>query len=238
MDMHLIIITIIMHTHLSFQRWARAFRDNSFHECINTNNGTESLNKALKYSYMPRSKRSMNLSSIVSLLVEVFLPALRQKYLFANFEQSHVNRKYNDHIPSYLQNRPREVILHCLDRKASSTRYTNDDITMVDNKTGVFEVANAKGYSYTVDFTTPSCSCPDWTEHHYPCKHFFAIFHHHSPTWDWNALPQAYRSSSRLSLDTQALEQYFKQDDIQFDTLQSESDNQEMGDAAPKRKVN
>ena len=67
---------------------------------------------------------------------------------------------------------------------------------------------------------------------------FFAIFHHHSPTWDWNALPQAYRSSSRLSLDTQALEQYFKQDDIQFDTLQSESDNQEMGDAAPKRKVN
>lgn len=52
-----------------------------------------------------------------------------------------------------------------------------------------------------------------------------------------DALLQAYRSSSRLSLDTQALEQYFKQDDIQFDTLQSESDNQEMGDAAPKRKV-
>lgn len=186
---------------------------------------------------MPRSKRSMNLSLIVSLLVETFLPALRQKYLFANFEQSHLNRKYNDYIPLYLQNRPREVILHCLDRKASSARYTSNDITVVDSKTGIFEVANAKGYSYTVKFTIPSCSCPDWTEYHYPCKHFFAIFHHHSPTWDWNALPQAYLSSPRLSLDTQALEQYFNQDDIQCDTLQSENNVQEMGDAAPKRKV-
>ena len=136
----------------------------------------------------------MNLSSIVSLLVEIFLPALRQKYLFANFEQSHLNRKYNDYIPSYLQNRPREVILHCLDRKASSARYTSNDITVVDNETGIFEVANAKGHSYTVKFSVPSCSCPDWTEYHYPCKHFFAIFYHHC-AWDWNALPQTYLCS-------------------------------------------
>ena len=185
---------------------------------------------------MPRSKRSMNLSSIVSLLVEIFLPALRQKYLFANFEQSHLNRKYNDYIPSYLQNRPREVILHCLDRKASSARYTSNDITVVDNEMGIFEVANAKGHSYTVKFSVPSCSCPDWTEYHYPCKHFFAIFYHHC-AWDWNALPQTYLCSPRLSLDTQALENYFSKDDAQFDAFQNEYDIQEMGDATPKSKV-
>ena len=66
---------------------------------------------------------------------------------------------------------------------------------------------------------------------------FFAIFHHHSPTWDWNALPQAYLSSPRLSLDTQALDQYFNQDDSQFDATQHENNVQEMGDAVPKRKV-
>ena len=173
------------------QRWARAFRDSKFHECINTNNGTEALNKALKYSYMPRSKHSMNLSSIVSLLVENFLPALRQKYLFSNFEQSNFNRKYKDCVPPYLQDRPREVILHCLDRKASSVHFTSNDINVVDNENGVFEVSNTNGHSYTVKFTVPSCTCPDWTEHNYSCKHFFAIFHHH-PTWDWNTLPQAY----------------------------------------------
>ena len=130
------------------------------------------------------------------------------------------------------------MILYCLDRKASSAHYTSNDITVVDSKTGIFEVVNAKKYSYTVKFIIPSCSCPDWTEYQYPCKHFFFfIFHHHSPTWDWNALPQAYLSSLRLSFDTQALEQYFNQNDIQCDTLQSENNVQEMRDAAPKCKV-
>ena len=185
--------------HFVIQRWARAFRDDCFHECINTNNGTEALNKALKYTYMPRKKHSMNLSSIVSLLIETFLPALRQKYLFSNFEQSNLNHKYKDYVPSYLQNRPREVILHCLDRKASSARFT------------------------------------DWTEHHYPCKHFFAIFHYH-PTWDWNALPQAYLCTPRLSLDTQALNNYFDPHSAQLDALQNEYGTQDVGDI-PKRKV-
>ena len=66
---------------------------------------------------------------------------------------------------------------------------------------------------------------------------FFAVFHYHSPTWDWNALPQAYLSSPRLSLDTQALNQYFNQENNQFYATQSENNVQEMGDAAPKCKV-
>ena len=107
----------------------------------------------------------------------------------------------------------------------------------MDKNSGIFEVANAKGYSYTVNLTIPSCSCPDWTEYHYPCKHFFAIFNHRCPIWDWNALPQEYLSSPRLSLGTRALEHYFSQEDIQFDALQSENNVQEMGDATPKRKV-
>ena len=36
--------------------WARAFRDKDYHAAINTNNGTESLNKVLKYNYLPRKK--------------------------------------------------------------------------------------------------------------------------------------------------------------------------------------
>ena len=40
---------------------------------------------------------------------------------------------------------------------------------------------------------------------------FFAIFHLH-PQWDWNALPQIYLASPRLSLDTDALSTYFSDD--------------------------
>ena len=193
------------------QRWARAYRDNSFHECINTNNGTEALNKALKYTYLPRGQRSINLSKIVTLLVETFLPALRQKYLFANFEQSSVNRRYKDEIPKYLHNKPKAVILHCLDRKASSACFCSDDINDIDATRGIFQVNSTEAHQYTVNFNIPSCSCPDWMQHHYPCKHFFAIFRLR-PQWDWNALPQTYLASPRLSLDTDALSTYFSDD--------------------------
>ncbi len=111
---------------------------------------------------MPRSKRPMNLSSIVSLLVENFLPALRQKYLFSNFEQSGLNRKYS------LQDRPHKVILHCLDRLASSARFTQDNVSIVD-KEGIFEVKQIKGNCYTVTFKEHSCTVnirvPYYLEH-------------------------------------------------------------------------
>ena len=36
--------------------WARAYRDREVHSAVITNNGTESLNKVLKYNYLPRNK--------------------------------------------------------------------------------------------------------------------------------------------------------------------------------------
>lgn len=188
------------------QRWARAYRDQVFHECINTNNGTESLNKALKYTYLPRAKRSTNLSGIVTTLIDIFLPALRQKYLFSNFEQSTANRQYKDNVPTYLQNRPKSVILHCLDRRATSCQFLEEDVCTTPSK-GVFEVKSGENV-YKIDFQAPSCTCPDWILTNYPCKHFFAVFRIHS-SWDWNALPPAYLDSPRMKLDSKALENYF-----------------------------
>ena len=75
----------------------------------------------------------------------------------------------------------------------------------------IFQAPGYEANQYTVSFNIPSCSCPDWMQHHYPCKHFFAIFRLH-PQWDWNALPQMYLASPRLSLDTDALSTYFSDD--------------------------
>ena len=189
------------------QRWARAYRDTTFHNCVDTNNGTESLNKALKYTYLPRRKQ-LNLSGVVTTIIETFLPALRQKYLFANFEQSSCNRTYKNNIPDYLHNRPRNVILHCLDRKATSSKYSTEDVEDIDNSSGVFNIKSGEN-SYTVDFQRPSCTCPDWTQTQYPCKHFFAVFRLRHPQWTWNSLPDSYLTSPRLSLDKQSINNYF-----------------------------
>ena len=53
--------------------WAHAFRDSVYYAAVDTNNGTETLNKALKYSYLPKRK-SLTLSGIATLLIDRFLP--------------------------------------------------------------------------------------------------------------------------------------------------------------------
>ena len=148
------------------------YRDATFHCGVDTNNGTEALNKALKYSYLPRH-HSLTLSQVAA------LPDAFQKYPFQNFKQTAFNRICNDFVPSYLHGRPRQVILHCLDRKSSSHKFQEDDIVTVSGKAGEFTVQGKKRV-HTVDFGTssgmPSCTCLDWTKNQLPCKHFFAVF--------------------------------------------------------------
>lgn len=190
------------------QMWVRAFRDREFHFAVNTNNGTESLNKVFKYHYLPRKKKMM-LSAIITLIVETFLPESYQKYLFLNYKQSSQYRTYNSFVPDYLHNRPRTTISHCLERKSKSLKYTSEDITLIDDDNGVFRVKGTSGKDHEVKFHIPSCSCRDWTTWHLPCKHFFCIFAHY-PKWTWTSLPESYQNSAYLSNDHAAIEEYFQ----------------------------
>ena len=89
-------------------------------------------------------------------------------------------RRYNDFVPDYLRECPCQVIIHCLESKSSSKKYTEDDILTKDVTTGKFTLQGS-GKVYTIDFGVgtgePSCTYPDWLQWHIPCKHFFGIFH-------------------------------------------------------------
>lgn len=196
------------------QRWARAFRDDEYHAAVNTNNGVEALNKVLKYSFLPRQAKAKSLSALITVLVEAFLPDSYQKYLFLNYKQSSSYRSYKDFVPEYLHGRPRTTILHCLDRKANSCKYTNSDLEVVDSDKGIFTVNGSGDSKYTIDFGAdkdmPSCGCADWKQWNLPCKHMFAIFRL-LPTWNWYKLPKRYLESPYLSADDEALHVYFEE---------------------------
>ena len=49
--------------------------------------------------------------------------------------------------------------------------------------------------------TMPSCTCGDWEESTFLCKHFFAVFKKYPETWGWEALFPLYKSSPFLTLD-------------------------------------
>lgn len=108
----------------------------------------------------------MTLSHIISNITNQFIPALHYKYVFRNFKQSDIYRSYNPTVvPTYLQGRPKQTILHCLHRQASSNKFSQSDITQMNPHCGKFEVKSNKG-KQTVDFggesIEPTCSCKDW----------------------------------------------------------------------------
>ncbi|CAN7981528.1 unnamed protein product, partial [Ixodes pacificus] len=77
-----------------------------------------------------------------------------------------------------------------------------DHIT-TDEPSGIFHVQGAApaNASYLVQFSTPSCSCPDFQKTRLPCKHFFAIFLH-IQDWCFDRLPASYRNGPLMSLDS------------------------------------
>lgn len=212
--------SITTHSTVSIpQRWARAYRDSVYHAAVETNNGAEALNRLLKYAYLPK-QRHMTLSHIISNITNQFLPALHYKYVFKNFKQSDIYRSYNPSVvPTYLQGRPKQTILHCLHRQASSNKFSQADITQMNPNYGKFEVKTNKG-KQTVDFggesSEPMCSCKDWLAYHLPCKHFFAIFRHY-PEWGWEKLPTSYLLSPYLSLDNQSISSYINSEQSTVD---------------------
>lgn len=195
---------------IALQRWAHAFRDSEYHAAVDANNGTEAQNKLLKYNFLPRNKQRTNVSSIAAILVEDYLPTAYQKYLLQNYKQMSTYRTYNDFVPEFLRDRPKNTILHCLERMARSNKFIASDIVEINQEKGIFEVTKTSGGKHRVSFgndnpeSMPSCTCQDWTKWNIPCKHFFAVFKH-KPEWQWDKLPTTYRQSPYLSTDTEAL---------------------------------
>lgn len=214
------------------QRWARSYRDTAYHAAVETNNGTEALNKLFKYQYLPRQKR-MTLSHIISCIINEFLPALHYKYVFKNFKQSDLYRSYNPAVvPEYLQGRPKQTILHCLHRLASSNKFTHSDVTQAAPNSGNFTVKSNKG-SHAVEFEDqsgePKCTCKDWLAYHLPCKHFFAVFRHFSE-WGWEKLPDSYLTSPYLSLDNEAISRYINPEEQVSVTTDTEKGSVEQSE--------
>ena len=179
---------------------------------------------------------------MISLVIEDFLPVSYQKYLFQNYKQSSEYRSYRNYVPEYLQGRPRSTILHCLERKTKALKYSLNDTAIVNSERGKFTVHSSKSGSHSIDFETPSCTCPDWTQWHIPCKHFFAIFNLY-PNWSWNKLPKEYLTSSYLSMDAEAIQKEFsskldqQQQQSVSPTLQQQDNTFEALDEIPTHRV-
>ncbi|CAG2190075.1 unnamed protein product [Mytilus edulis] len=138
-----------------------------------------------------------------------------------NVGASDQHKKYDDSVPSFLHNRPKTVVQHCMHRWIDSENSTLDDIDQVSslqflvksfnevNKTLCYEVflENESGM--------PSCQCMDWMNKHLPCKLLMTGFRQFPNSW--NLIPVIYRDNPYICLDVESFPLDSAEDTSGFD---------------------
>ena len=119
------------------------------------------------------------------------------------YSQGH--RKYNSEIPSFVVNRPRILVLHCIERIFAVKDIESQHIECVDVSKKTFKIKSQSqdGCWYLLSFadseTIFDCECPNWQKWWLPCTHFIAIFNNF-PAWQWENL-SLYLNSPFFPLD-------------------------------------
>lgn len=91
---------------------------------------------------------------------------------------------------------------HVALRWTESSAITASDVQQVGPRTYSLPSSRSQ-HNFIVSFgdeeNPPHCQCPDWERHHWPCKHFCAVFRYTEDGWD--ALPPRYKDSPFFTLD-------------------------------------
>ncbi|XP_049275674.1 uncharacterized protein LOC125756178 [Rhipicephalus sanguineus] len=171
-----------------------------FDVVLTTNNGIEAQNRVLKAQYVKSASGKRSLTSLITAVVHGYLPDKEVKFHEAAKRQSSVYRQYSENVPAYLHNRPHGFVKHMLRRLVNAEEYTHTDMKELSTE-GMFSVHSERSDDdvYTVDFTKPSCTCPDFRKHKYPCKHFCVVFKY-SDRWGFSSLPHSYLSRPQITL--------------------------------------
>ena len=90
------------------KKWSKAYRPDDLFNC-NTNNGTEGLNKLVKYKYLKQFKKN-SLTNLLRVLIETFIPERLELYVELNTLYTPGSRKFDETIPKYMISRPGPLV--------------------------------------------------------------------------------------------------------------------------------
>lgn len=105
-------------------------------------------------------------------------------------------RRYSDAVPVYMRNRPKDMVQKCETRRLAGMEMA-DKVERTEG--GIYRVQSESGldpYTVTLD---PSCTCLDYQQHSYPCKHVYAALFYEGKTF--MQLPPKYTGSPWFCLD-------------------------------------
>ena len=162
------------------QRWCLLHRPNDLMSC-NTNNGTERINGDLKHNELDLY-RNCTLSELLEVIIVKFLPKLYRKYVSLNVKFSSAYKKYTPGIPRFLNDRPRSLVLHLLDKlqkvtteMMESASETNGEFIVESDQPGIRDDKQKYVVAFGDKNNTCRCSCRDFRRTRLLCKHIFAV---------------------------------------------------------------
>ena len=124
------------------------------------------------------------------------------RYVDKNVKSSSLHRKYNDHVPLYLHNRPRYFVTNCVKKLEAAESIDSNLINEIgDGKYLVKSCTNSGGYSVDLGKKSGklSCECFDWRKHKLPCKHIMGIMLFKKDSFD--SIAMSYREAPCYNLD-------------------------------------
>ncbi len=113
-----------------FQMWCRAYAPHGFSEAVTTNNGVEALNKSPKSFYLTFSG-TRRFSSMLETIVCEFVPEQLLSYSRLHFIYSSKCKTYNPAVPAFLKDRPRSLVIHCLNSTKAASSYSKEIIEVL-----------------------------------------------------------------------------------------------------------
>ncbi|KAL3193842.1 hypothetical protein MRX96_000130 [Rhipicephalus microplus] len=207
-----------------------------FDVVLTTNNGIEAQNRVLKAQYVKSSSEKRSLTSLIMTVFNGYLPDKEAKFHEAARRQSLAYRQYSENVPAYLHNRPHGIVKHMLRWLVNAEEYTPTDMEELLVE-GVFTVHSERSDDlYTVDFTKPSCTCPDFRKHKYPCKHFCVVFKY-SDRWGFSSLPQSYLNRPQITLGSCPESETSSEIPLVNQPSPSEVSSQDLGTAASESDI-
>lgn len=125
-----------------------------------------------------------------------------RRYVRANVTFSQAYRLYDSTLPTFLLNRPRQFVKHVCSRWTAAQNIPLGNIVMLDSRNFCVRSVDSDN-TYTVylgnDDQMPNCTCYDWQNSHWLCKHFCAVFLNGKSNWD--DVGAAYRCSPYFTID-------------------------------------
>ncbi|XP_021366093.1 uncharacterized protein LOC110458632 [Mizuhopecten yessoensis] len=165
------------------KRWVKVFRSSG--QCkVNTTNGFERQHRELKENFLNIDNPGKSLTDMIFSLVNNYLPQCKERFIERNVQCLEGHRSYHTDVPNFLVGRPKAFVSHCMTRLSLAS---TDDVTYQQVEEGNFSVRSResdRSYSVTLIGKMPSCNCPDFHKHQWPCKHMLAILGRSDYSWD------------------------------------------------------